>query len=49
MICYETVMKNIMDVALLFTQYLYFFCCGWFQYDFLLFILASMKLTPQQL
>ena len=36
MICYESVVKNVVDVALLF-QNTFNFSYGWFQYDILLF------------
>ena len=36
MICYESIMKNIVNVTLLFHN-TFIFSYGWFQYDILLF------------
>ena len=36
MICYESVVKNVVDVALVLHNN-FIFSCGWFQYDILLF------------
>ena len=36
MVCYEGVVKNVVDVAL-FLHNNFIFSCGWFQYDILLF------------
>ena len=36
MVCYEGVMKNVVDVAL-FLHNNFIFTCSWFQYDILLF------------
>ena len=40
MLCYESVVKNVMDVAHFFIFYFlntFIFSCDWFQYDILLF------------
>ena len=37
MICYENVVKNVMDVAFFFFTISFFFSCDWFQYVILLF------------
>ena len=48
MICYESVVKNVLDVTL-FLHNNFISSCGWFQYDILFFILTYKKLAPQQL
>ena len=45
-ICYESVVKNIVDVSLFFDN-TFIFNCGWLQYY--IYIYIYIKLTPQQL
>ena len=47
-ICYEKIVKNVVDVALFFHN-TFIFICGQFQYDIYCFILTYKKLTSQQL
>ena len=37
MLCFESVVKNVMDVAFFFFNNTLIFCYDWFQYDILLF------------
>ena len=48
MVCYESVVKNVVDVTLVLHNN-FIFSYGWFQYDIYYFILTYKKLTPQQL
>ena len=38
MICYESIVKNIVDVAI-FMHNSFIFSCGWFQYDILFYFI----------
>ena len=49
MICYESIVKNIVDVTLHFSQYFLFLVVVGFSMIFYYFILTSKELTPQQL
>ena len=48
MICYENIVKNVVNVALCFFHNTFIFSCGWFQYD-IFFFLAYKKLTLEKL
>jgi len=46
MLCYESVVKNVMDVAFFFFFYnTFIFCCDWFQYDILLFYFGPLDIN----
>ena len=49
MICYESIVKNIVDVTLPFSQYLLFLVVVGSSMIFYYFILTSKELAPQQL
>ena len=48
MICYESVVKNVVDIALFFFFFhnTYLFSCDWFQYNI---YICYKELIPQQL
>ena len=45
MLCYESVAKNVMDVALFFLIIPFIFSCDWFQYDILLFYFGLLEIN----
>ena len=45
MLCYESIVKNVMDVALFFLIIPFIFSCDWFQYDILLFYFGLLGIN----